>query len=532
MVLDIDPSNSTFSDLRANGFLYVDKTYFLHRMITKGKMFFCARPRRFGKTLAVSTFEAIFQGKRELFKGLYIDSTDYDWKTYPVIHINFARCSETDGKGLDGWLREKLLDFAKKHHITLDGEKPSRNIFEDLLQSFQDHGEKVVILIDEYDRMISDNLDNPELPNLQQVLSAFYSTIKGFDSVIRFAFLTGVTKYAKLSVFSGMNNLNDLSMDHVYATMFGYTQEEVEQNFAPYIEQGLKNSGMDQESYMTLLKQTYDGYRFEGDAESVYNPVSIGKFFSQGGKTFSHYWVETGSTKLLLDVAGKVDFSLARDLKEPLDESDMANFDITRLTKSTVTPLELKWLLYQTGYLTIDHVEPGLLGEAQYYLDFPNREVESAFTNRLLSYYSENHENVESKTFLQEMFTSLKEDDLDAFLEAMKSLLAGLPYGPKPTEAFFQTAVDLITRLYDPRIVDCESYTSVGRIDMVFRMPKGIYLFEFKVDQSPDVALKQIHDKHYADRYKVEGKPIHLVGVSFSSKTRTIDTWKSEDIKH
>ena len=528
MVLDIDTSNSTFSDLRANGFLYVDKTYFFHRMITKGKMFFCARPRRFGKTLAVSTLEAIFQGKRELFKGLYIDSTDYDWKTYPVIHVNFADCSEKSGQELDDWIRDLLVAIGRKYQIILDPQKPCRIAFKNLLEAFQDRGEKVVILIDEYDKVVSDNLNNPELQNLQQVLSSFYSVIKAYDSIIRFAFLTGVTKYAKLSVFSGMNNLRDISMDPDYATMFGYTEAELEQNFVSYIDSGCKAAGMARDEYLAKLKDMYDGYTFSPNGQAVYNPVSVGSFFDEGGRTFIGYWTETGGTKLLMDVASEVDFNLASDLDEAVSESDMSSFDITRLAGSDVSALERKWLLYQTGYLTIDRVEDGILGERRFFLRFPNREVEVAFSNRLLSAYSAGRNGSRNVTLLERMFRDLEKDDTASFMETLASLLAGLPYGTKPVEQHFQAMVALICRLYKSSAVECEPHTSRGRIDMMLRLRHAVYLFEFKVDQSPDVALKQIHDKHYADRYKIEHLPIHLVGISFSSKTRNISDWKEE----
>ena len=519
-------NNASFGILRGGGYLYVDKTRFLYDLvIQEGNMFFCARPRRFGKTLTVSTLEAIFQGKRELFKGLYIDSSDYDWKTYPVIHVNFADCSEKSGQELDDWIRDLLVAIGRKYQIVLDPHKPCRIAFKNLLDAFQNRGEKVVILIDEYDKVVSDNLYNPELSDLQDVLSSFYSVIKAYDSIIRFAFLTGVTKYAKLSVFSGMNNLRDISLDDSYASMFGYTQEELEQNFAPYIEKGLKNSGMDRNVYLSKLKRMYDGYRFSSGGESVYNPVSVGSFFSAGGTNFAPYWAETGNTKLLLDVARKVDFNLATDLEEPVSTS--SSFDITRLTQSDVSSDDLKWLLYQSGYLTIGRIQV-IDDNLFYYLTFPNKEVAQAFCSSLLSAYTKGKM---TGTYLPSlMMEALEKDDLAFFMDKLKSVYASLSYPTKPTEFVFSMALGVFLFFCNPSAITNEEHTSIGRIDMVFRLEKAIYIFEYKVDQEPEVALKQIKDKHYADRFKAEGKAIHLVGISFSSKTRNISGWKEESI--
>ena len=397
-------------------------------------------------------------------------------------------------------------------------------VFANLITALAGYENNVVILIDEYDRVISDNLYNPELSNLQQVLSSFYSTIKACFSKLRFVFLTGVTKYAKLSVFSGMNNLRDISMSDDYAAMFGYTQEELEQNFAPYIKRGMENSGMYRDAYLAKVKDMYDGYKFSPYGETVYNPVSVGSFFDDGGRTFRGYWADTGNTTLLMDVARKVNFNLASDLEGPV--SDSFSFDITRLVRSDVSSSELKWLLYQTGYLTISRIRPSG-SVVLYYLAFPNMEVAQAFSSNLLTMYA--GDKTDGGSLLAQMMDGLERHDLPLFMDNLKGAYASLSYPTKPWEFTFSMVLGTVLYFCDPSRVASEFQTSEGRADMVFRLEKQIYLFELKVDQSADVALQQIKDKHYADRFKAEGKPIHLVGISFSSETRNISGWKEEE---
>ncbi|MDD7200614.1 MAG: AAA family ATPase, partial [Spirochaetales bacterium] len=269
--------NSSFSNLRESGCIYVDKTGYIAKLIAiSGKMYFLSRPRRFGKTLTVSTLEAIFQGKRELFKGLAIDSLDYDWKTYPIIHIDFGDCGKSTPEGLDGWLKDRIEEVADLYGVgPLDMAKTSDDLFAKLILLLSKK-DKVVVLVDEYDKVLSDNVFSPEVEDLHTVLGNFYQVVKTKRALLRFVFITGVTRYAMVNEFSGLNNLNNISMDSDYATMLGYTQEELEGNFAGYIEQGIKDTGMGREAYLGKVREMYDGYRFAPGCETVYNPVSVG----------------------------------------------------------------------------------------------------------------------------------------------------------------------------------------------------------------------------------------------------------------
>ena len=295
----ITTSYSSFETVRKEGYLYVDKTAYLYRLVTGSDMYFLSRPRRFGKTLTVSTLEAIFQGRRELFKGLAIDALDYDWKTYPIIHIDFGDCGKSTPEGLDGWLKDRLEEIAGAYGAgPLDMTKTSDDLFAKLILLLSKK-DKAVVLVDEYDKVLSDNVFSDHVEELRTVLGNFYQVVKTKGALLRFVFITGVTKYARLSVFSKMNNLKDLSMSPVYATMLGYTQKELEENFAGYIGQGVKDTGMGREAYLAKVREMYDGYRFAPGCETVYNPVSVGSFFDGsdgGGVRFNDYWIDTGGS--------------------------------------------------------------------------------------------------------------------------------------------------------------------------------------------------------------------------------------------
>lgn len=523
----ISTSIFVFEDLINNGMCYVDKTRYLHKLITSDKELFCSRPRRFGKSLAISTLEAIFQGKRELFKGLFIDSTDYDWKTYPVIHIDFGDCDSKNVTMLEQWLNEKTDEIAARHQVVVSCAGTSANRFSRLIKKLGESS-PVVVLVDEYDKVVNDNADKDveTVTELRETLRAFYAPIKTLNRYIRFAFITGVTKYTKMGIFSELNNLTDISMDEDYATMFGYTQEELEKNFSDYIELGMRKTGLDREAYLGKMREMYDGYRFEEDAPKVYNPVSVGLFFSNGGKKFEPYWFETGgNTKLVMDVAKEVDFNIAVDPEKPVSALSLTRFDIAALKGPTVRPDDLKWLLYQTGYLTIKSYNPLL---KTYTLEFPNQEVAGSFSAQLLGSYAPKMPD----TMLSDLVGSLVEGRLEKFFTLLEGVYASIDYPSKdPGEYDFAIVLKTLAYVYDPVVSMGEVHTSQGRADMVVRLEGVIYLFEFKVDKSAEEALRQIEEKQYWQRFVPEEKPIHLVGVSFSKEKRNIVDWKEKTLK-
>ncbi len=400
----IDTGNSSFDKLITKENIYVDKTKYLYSLINNGGTFyFLSRPRRFGKSLTIRTLEEIFKGNRELFRGLYIDSTDYDWKVYPVIHIDFGAISYISTEKLRRQIRNIVLESGLRYDVDIPSDYEYNESLRYLIEKLAERGKNVVVLVDEYDRLLSDNIFNPDIEEIRRVLRDFYSVLKAQDSNIRFCFITGVTKFSKLSIFSTMNNLLDISMHRDYATMLGYTQGELEEYFASYIEKGMEATVMDRESYLAKLKAMYDGYRFAPGAETVYNPVSIGSFFSSGGEDFDSYWIETGGTKLLMDMARKVHFNIAGDLEKSVRKDSISSFDIVEMTTGRITPLKYKSLLLQSGYLTIKNTEKS----KDLLLGFPNEEVEEAVSLKLLSVYGgeEAEENYDSDDILRRKHT-------------------------------------------------------------------------------------------------------------------------------
>ena len=521
-------ANGSFEKLRQGGYLYVDKTAYLLSLVRQdGNMFFLSRPRRFGKTLTVSTLEAIFQGKRELFKGLFIDSADYDWKAYPIIHIDFGSCGKSTPEDLDGWLKDRLEEIAESYGVgPLDRNKSSDDLFAKLILLLCRKA-PVVVLIDEYDKVLSDHIFSPEVEKLRQVLGNFYQVIKTNGALLRFAFITGVTRFARLSVFSQMNNLKDLSMSPVYATMLGYTQEELESCFAGYIEKGLKDAGMEAGAYLARIRDRYDGYRFAPGSETVYNPVSVGLFFDPetgGGQRFKDFWVDTGGMRLIMDMAQSVDFDVRDDLAGGMSERALDTFDVAELRHYEGDRSKVQAFLLQTGYLTIGRYDEK---RERFYLDFPNIEVRKAFLENLMDRYCGSNSDG-ARDLLKD---ALDEGAVAEAMRIIQGLFASNTYHQnRRDEAYFCGFMHLIMADVDPSGVSVEVAGSSGRADMVLRRPRHLYVMEFKVDQDAEVALDQIKEKHYADAYLLERgrRVIHLLGISFSSKSRSIAGWKEE----
>ena len=522
-LLPIMTANGSFENLRRGGYVYVDKTAYLHSLVRQeGNMFFLSRPRRFGKTLTVSTLEAIFQGRRELFKGLAIDKTDYDWKTYPIIHIDFGDCGKSTPEGLDGWLKDRLEEIADAYGVgPLDMTKTSDDLFAKLILLLSKK-DKVVVLVDEYDKVLSDNVFSPEVEKLRQVLGNFYQVIKTKGALLRFVFITGVTRYAMVNEFSGLNNLNNISMDTDYATMLGYTQKELEENFAGSIEQGVKDTGMGREAYLAKVREMYDGYRFAPGCETVYNPVSVGLFFTNGhGKAFKNFWFDTGSTKLVMDMAQSVDLDVTEDLGMGMDADALSEFDVAELKDMRGDINKVQAFLLQTGYLTIESGNESML-----MLRFPNAEVRNAYSKSLLRrLYGPTSQNV-----IMAMEGRLKEGDTASCMELLAAFFAKIPYKESRKESDFAQIVDALVAAMSVEVrMASEDRTSAGRIDLTVETGRHIYVMEFKVDKSAEAALRQIKEKRYADKFRLEkGKTVHLVGIAFSSTGHTVQDWKEE----
>ena len=526
----ISTSTYSFADLRRNGFLYVDKTSYFYQLVQRAKgRYFCARPRRFGKSLAISTFEAIFRGEKDLFNGLYIASTDYAWETHPLIHLDFARMDVETLAGLKESLTKRLFDIAGAYDVTISGSTPTI-LFADLIEKLcQKESAGAIILIDEYDKPILEHLgDGTEAEHFRDFLQGFYQIIKGMDAYEHFVFITGVTKFAKVSIFSKLNNLTDITMDARFACMFGYTQAELEQQFDGWLTQTLAHSvaEMNRAELLDKLKDWYDGFRFVVDAEPVYNPVSVGSFFLSGG-VFKNYWFSTGTPSFLVKLATQNQLTLEDIHGAIMSESALDLFDVTELSAQAAGRDKLFQLLFQTGYLTIDQLlwdTP----ERVYSLRFPNFEVRYSFAKNLFSAYQPQ----EQTSYVASIRRAAQSGDTESMMEWLKEIIANIPYHIQlPQEKYYQTMVCVILMMCGVDVRP-EEMTNKGRMDAVLVTPQHIYIIEFKLNKSAEQAAGQITDKDYVQKYRMtaraHGQTLHQLGINFSydKDHRNITDWK------
>lgn len=514
---ELTDSVYAFADLRQGKYLYVDKTEYVWKLVRSYKgIYFLSRPRRFGKSLMVSTLKAIFEGRKELFDGLAISKKEYDWKPYPVIHFDMGNCSAKTPQALERFIEDRLCDVAAEHNVTLRGQSYATR-FESLISALSKRG-KVVILIDEYDKPILNNVTNPEADAILGVLKGFYSTIKTCEDLERFVFITGVTKFCHVSLFSDLNNLTDITMRSDYATMFGYTQSELEHYFSDRIEATAQAQKVSVEELKRKLKAWYDGYCFEETSETVYNPVSIAKFFENDGK-FDNYWFATGTPSFLMELAKKTDFNFEDAVSKAVPGVTFDAFEIPNIDPVT--------LLLQTGYLTIKSSEIRF-NKRWFWLDFPNEEVAESFSTYLLNSYVGRTQR-EVSSFSADLATAFLEGNLNQARKVLESFFAGVPYTiHKKSEATFQTVFYAIFRLLGFN-VEAESCTNDGRIDAVVQTDDHIYLFEFKLDDN-DTALSQIKEKAYFKKYLQSSKKITMIGVNFDSVKGQLIDWQTEDV--
>ena len=512
---DITSSVYNFEDLIQGNFLYVDKTEFIWQLIRPAKgMYFLSRPRRFGKSLTVSTLKAVFEGKKELFNNLAIYDKPYDWKQHPVIHLDLNGWNFSTRDDLNSSLCRLVRECAEDHHIEIQDDAPEK-MFRQLIRALSSSA-PVVILLDEYDKPILNNIGTPEAREILTDLKAFYSVIKAFEDRLRFAFITGVSKFCHVSLFSDLNNLTDISMDARYAAMFGYTQEELEANFSDRI--SILACEQDINTYKAKIKEWYNGFRFHQNAKTVYNPVSLAQFFEKGGE-FNNYWFSTGTPSFLMELAKQKEFDFETALKEPVPQVTFNAFEIDNIDPLT--------LLLQTGYVTIKGTEERF-GQTWYYLDFPNTEVTTAFSAYILNSYA-GKTQTDGVRFVAEFATSLVNNDLKKLRKTMEVFFAGIPYDVhKKQESNFQGIFFSIFRLLGV-YVEAESATNDGRIDAVIQTAKAIYIFEFKLDNNP-TALEQIKEKEYFKKYLLDKRDIYIIGVNFDSVKGNLIGWEDEKL--
>ena len=516
---DLTSSVYSFESLIQGGFLYVDKTEYIWRLIRPAKeMYFLSRPRRFGKSLTISTLKAVFEGKKELFKGLALYDKPYDWKVHPIIHLDMNGRDFSTLEKMEERFRQMLREQAAVNGVTLKA-GASDTMFHELIKTLHDKGGDVVLLLDEYDKPILSNISKENRSEFLEALKVFYSVIKEKSGMLRLAFITGVSKFCHVSLFSDLNNLTDITMDARYATMLGYTQREFESNFAEQIAFAEKKQPLSRKDFLEKIRTWYDGYRFEESAEPVYNPVSLAKFFESGGK-FNNYWFSTGTPTFLMKLISKQRFDLEEVLSSPVSGFAFDAYEIDKLNPLT--------LLLQTGYLTIDGAVQRY-GDTAYRLRFPNLEVKGSFETYLAGHCSGLLAD-QVKDSVYKLADAVTAGDVDGFMEAMKVFFAKVPYDVHlKDENNFRLLFFSIFMLLGISIT-AESKTNEGRIDAVAANEGFVFVFEFKLDKNKETALDQIRDRDYCRRYMNSGKKIFLVGVNFDMERGQIQDWTSQSV--
>ena len=502
-----------FEKIRTDGYLYMDKTAMLYDIVKGGTYYFLSRPRRFGKSLLISTLEAYFQGKRELFKGLAIDQLEQEWKRYPVLHLDLNAEKYTTPEALDHILNSVLVDWENLYGKG-DGETTLASRFKGVIRrAYEQTGQKVVILVDEYDKPLLQAIGNNKLQDdYRATLKAFYGVEKSMDGCIQFAFFTGVTKFSKVSVFSDLNNLTDITMDRRYVELCGITEREIRHTLDAEVGQLALDNNLSKEACYEKLKLNYDGYHFEHDTVGVYNPFSL--LHVMDAKAFKDYWFETGTPTVLVEALKQNGYNL-NDLTQEEVTADL----LGSLDSIDTNPIPL---LYQSGYLTIKDYDPEF---GTYLLGFPNQEVGRGFTRFLIPYYSRLKAN-QGQLFVAKFVKELRAGKTEAFMQRLESLFAQGDYQViGDAELYFQNVCWVIFRMIG-FYTEVERHTSDGRMDMVIQTQDYIYIFEFKLDKSADEALRQIEDKQYAKPFEHDGRKIYKIGINFSTKTRRIDGWK------
>lgn len=503
-----------FEKIRTEDFLYVDKTAEIYKLAKEGRYYFLSRPRRFGKSLLVSTMEAYFSGRKELFSGLAIEKLEAEWKQHPVLHLDLSGVSYTDESVLERVLSDKLSKWETLYGAVNTSDILGLRFKEVIEAAYNKTGNQVAILIDEYDKPIIDNLGNePTLSHLRSTLQGFYSVMKSMDARIRFGFLTGVTKIGKMSVFSGLNNLNDISMIPDYVDICGISETELHEYFDESISELSSANEMSKEECYVKLKSMYDGYHFCEDSIGIYNPFSLLNTFQN--KKFREYWFETGTPGFLVEVMRKTSFDVTTLENQTVDSTLMSNADA--IFENPVP------YLFQSGYLTITGYNDMF---RLYQLGFPNQEVKNGFLNCLLKYYVPMSSDMSGTTLIYQLWHSITEGNPKSFMQILSSLFANTSYQIQgETEKDFQYAMYIISALLG-EYVQVERTTSNGRIDLIIQTKEFIYIFELKVNADADVALRQIDEKGYARPFEGDSRKLFKIGVNFSTATRRIEDWK------
>ena len=504
-----------FDKLRTEGFVYVDKTALVHKMAQEGNYYFLSRPRRFGKSLLISTLKAYFEGKRELFQGLAMEQLEQEWRVHPVLRLDLNTEKYDSLDSVD-----KKLDREFKAWENLYGADPAETTlpmrFEGIIQrAYEKTGERVVILVDEYDKPLLQAISDKSLQDeYRATLKSVYGALKSMDGCIRFALLTGVTKFSKVSVFSDLNNLNDISMDHRYTEICGISEKELHHYFNEDIQKMADKDGVTYEDMSERLRQNYDGYHFAPNTGGMYNPFSILNVLAK--QQFGSYWFETGTPTYLVELLKKNDYAL--------EEMDNTIVGFETLSGIDATDTDAIPVIFQSGYLTIKDFNPRF---QSYTLGYPNKEVEMGFTKFLLPHYTASH-GVRSAFEIQNFVREVESGDIDGFFTRLRSFFSDTTYEViRLQELHYSNVLYIVFKLLG-FYTQVEYHTSNGRIDLVLQTPDYIYVMEFKLNGTAEDALQQINDKGYALPFASDARALYKIGVNFSPETRNIERWVVE----
>ena len=509
-----------FARIRRDGYYYVDKTALVYDMASSGSVYFLSRPRRFGKSLLVSTLKCYFEGRKDLFEGLAMEGLEKEWRKYPVFHVSFSITKYNDLNSLQVTLDNILYEWEQLYGVNNRSGNEWGNRFAAVIKAaYKKTGEEPVVLVDEYDAPLLDTMDNPEMQKrLKLEMRKFFSPLKDLSGILRFVFLTGITKFSQLSIFSELNNLNVITMNDRYAAICGITREELLSQMQPEIQALADKQGLTYEGAVDALARKYDGYHFTKQSPDVYNPFSLIRSLTDG--ELDNYWFSTGTPTVLTYLIKKYDIN-----PDELDRgfpATTAMFDAPAEEAGDPVPM-----LYQSGYVTIK----GCDGYS-YELGFPNEEVRLGFLHCLMPYYAAETVS-QNDIFLLKFCRFLREGDLEQAMTIMRSFFSSIPYNAeKQDENHYKTVFFLIARLCTPFGVRTEEVSAAGRSDMVVETEGAVYVFEFKLDGTVEEALAQIDSKGYLIPYMVsaraDGKPKKLfkVGANFDAQTRTLGGWK------
>jgi len=503
-----------FESLRKDNYVYVDKTALVYQLADTGRYYFLSRPRRFGKSLLISTMEAYFRGKKELFKGLSIEQLETKWTKHPILHLDLNTGEYKSPESL----RERLegtISYWEQSYGTRSAETSLPLRFEGIVRrACEKTGERVVILVDEYDKPLLEAIGNETLQDeYRATLKAFYSVLKTQDRYIKFAFLTGVTKFGKVSIFSDLNNLDDLSMDGRFIDICGITEEELHQYFDEEITQLGQKYGISKADCYCRLKEQYDGYHFRQNSAGLYNPFSVLNALNK--KDMSDYWFESGTPSFLVQLLKRTDYDL-----ESIEGQEITSDNLNSIDAMSCNPIPV---IYQSGYLTIKGYDERF---KLYQLGFPNKEVENGFINYLLPYYTPSHQDQSSIFFVRNFVADVEKGHPEEFLQLLQSMFADANYQiAGKMEMYFQNAMYVVFKIMG-FYTEVEHTTSRGRIDVLIKTKDYIYVIELKLDGSADEALRQIEDKGYATPFTSDPRRLYKIGVNFSSETRGIKEWK------